>query len=71
MSGVLFVRTAAGRIHKAVKVDGARFVNEQCNLDDAPGTEEEITFVDLERADPGSLCQHCWPPVKPDAEQDE
>jgi hypothetical protein len=53
----VFVRTNAGRIHKAVKADGERYTNEACNLDDAPGQEVEVTFADLERADPSDLCQ--------------
>jgi hypothetical protein len=53
----VFVRTNAGRIHKAVKAAGERYTNEACNLDDAPGQEVEVTFADLERADPSDLCQ--------------
>jgi hypothetical protein len=67
----VFVRTKAGRIHKAVKARRRRARDEQCNLDDAPGEEVEVTFTDLERADPRDLCQRCWPPVKPDAELGE
>lgn len=68
---VVFVRTRTGRIHKATELDGRRFVDESCNLDDAPGAETEVTFGELEAADPGAFCHHCWPPVKPDAEQGE
>lgn len=57
---LVLVRTKAGRIHKAFEVDGRRLVDEACNLDDAPGEEEPITFSDLERADRSSLCQRCF-----------
>jgi hypothetical protein len=67
----VFVRTKAGRIHKAVRLDGRLLTDEGDNLDDAPGEEVEVTFTDLERADPRDLCQRCWPPVKPDAELGE
>lgn len=53
----VFVRTKAGRIHKAVKAAAERYTNEACNLDDAPGEEVEVTFADLERADPANLCR--------------
>jgi hypothetical protein len=68
---IVYVRTKAGRIHKADQADGVRRVDERCNLDDAPGREEEITLMDLERAQPRDLCGFCWPAVKADAEQGE
>lgn len=62
MSGdMVLVRTKAGRIHRAVQVEDARFVDERCNLDDAPGEEEVITFAELEAADRSDLCERCWP----------
>jgi hypothetical protein len=71
MRDVVYIRTKAGRIHKAVKLEGRRLTDEACNLDDARGSEPELTFADLEAADPGSLCQRCWPTTKPDAELGE
>jgi hypothetical protein len=60
---VVFVETKAGRIHKAVRLDGQRYTNEECNLDDAVGGERELTFAELERADGDALCRRCWPPA--------
>lgn len=58
----MFLRTRAGRIHRGTRTeDGDLQVRESCNLDDAPGTEAEITFAELERADAGDLCRRCWP----------
>ncbi len=59
---LVLVRTKAGRIHRAVQVGDTRLVDERCNLDDAPGEEEAITFAELEAADPADLCERCWPP---------
>jgi hypothetical protein len=60
---VVFLETKAGRIHKAVRLDGERYTNEACNLDDAVGGERELTFAELERADADALCRRCWPPA--------
>jgi hypothetical protein len=68
---MVYVRTKAGHIHKAVRLDGRLLTDEGDNLDDAKGEEREITLQELEQADPGSLCQRCWPATKPDAEQGE
>lgn len=65
MPEIAFIRTKAGRVHKAVLVAGVRFVQEACNLDDAPGEETVITFADLESAEPGDLCGRCFPPRPP------
>jgi hypothetical protein len=62
---LVLVRTKAGRIHRAVQVGEARFVDERCNLDEAPGTERVITFAELEHADAADVCQRCWPPESP------
>lgn len=56
-----YVRTRAGRYHLATTTEEHRFVNEACNLDDAPGEETEVTFAELEAADEGSLCARCFP----------
>lgn len=61
------VRTAAGRYHLAVLVDGRRMVDEACNLDDAPGEEPSVTFAELEAADEGRLCGRCFPRSDVDA----
>jgi hypothetical protein len=68
---VVFVRTKAGRIHKATRLDGRLLTDEGDNLDDANGQKHEITFAELEHASPSDLCQRCWPAVKPDAELGE
>lgn len=38
-------------------------VPEGCNLDDA-GPREEITVAELADAEPGSLCERCFPPAE-------
>lgn len=59
---VILLRTKAGRIHRAVQMtDGVRFVDERCQLDDAPGRERVITWAELEHADPRDVCGWCWP----------
>lgn len=61
MSDVIYVRTKAGRIHKAALVDDRPFTDEACNLDDAPGTEEVLTAVP-EDTEHTALCGRCFPP---------
>lgn len=59
---LILLRTKAGRIHRAVQMlDGVRFVDERCQLDDAPGRERVITWAELETADGKDVCRNCWP----------
>jgi hypothetical protein len=67
---IVYVRTKAGRVHKAdgpTAFAGRRALQPRRRA----GHEEEITLMDLERAQPRDLCGFCWPAVKADAEQGE
>lgn len=56
---IVYLRTAGGRIHKAVLLDDRPLVGESCNLDDAPGTEEVLAAIP-EETEPESFCGHCF-----------
>ena len=56
----IYVRTKAGRIHKAAVIDDHVLTDEACNLDDAPGTEEVLTRLP-EEADTEAYCDRCFP----------
>lgn len=60
MTEVVYLRTAKGRIHKAAILDDRPLVAEECNLDDAPGTEEVLTRIP-EDAELEAFCGHCFP----------
>jgi hypothetical protein len=63
---VIYVRTKAGRIHKAALVNDRPFTDEACNLDEAPGAEEVLTQIP-EDVEFHRLCQRCFPvPVNED-----
>lgn len=59
----VYVRTKAGRIHRAVVLNDRGLTAEGCNLDDAPGEEELVDASVVEAADPGVLCRQasCFP----------
>ena len=53
---------SSGKIHRRIVVEGGYMSLEADNLDDA-GEFEIATAGDLERAEPGELCERCFPPV--------
>jgi hypothetical protein len=55
---LIYVRTAAGEVHVVTERNGVRSSYEGCNLDDAPGTEAEITAGEVSEVEPDRLCQH-------------
>jgi hypothetical protein len=59
-ASLTYVRTASGRIHKVAIVEDRVLVDERCNLDDAPGTEEVLTQLP-EDVDEDAFCGHCFP----------
>ena len=59
---LVFLRTPAGRIHKAAIVDDrARMTDEACNLDDVAGDPEVLTQLPVDVAEE-ALCRRCFPP---------
>lgn len=59
-ASVTYVRTKAGRIHKVAIVSDRVLVDEACNLDDAPGTEEVLTRLPVDAAE-DAFCGRCFP----------
>lgn len=57
---VVYLRTRKGRIHKAAILEDRPLVDEACNLDDAPGTEEILTRIP-EDTEPEAFCGRCFP----------
>lgn len=53
---------SSGRIHRRMLVNGVVLTAEADNLDQA-GTYELITADDLANAEPGELCERCFPPI--------
>ena len=62
---VLTRDVTSGRIHRRTMVDGQVMTFEQDNLDSA-GAYEVITADQLANAEPGELCERCFPPVGDD-----
>ncbi len=58
---------SSGRIHRRTVVGDALQSFEQDNLD-AAGNYEVITAEQLADAEPGELCERCFPPVPADQE---
>ena len=55
--------SSSGRIHRRILVEDGRLIpygGEQDNLDDA-GSYEIVTAEALEKAEPGELCERCFP----------
>lgn len=61
MSEDVLLRTKAGRIHRAVMLDGRRLVDERCGLDAAPGQEPIVEAVDIADAPVEAYCRRCFP----------
>ena len=57
---IVYLRTTAGRIHRGTP-DGDRILtDERCQLDDAPGAEEQLASIP-EDAEPEAFCDWCFP----------
>jgi hypothetical protein len=56
---------SSGRIHRRVLVNGTYMTSEADNLDDA-GAFEVITAEQLADAEPGELCERCFPDIPED-----
>ena len=57
---------SSGRIHRRIRIGDNLASIEADNLDDA-GEYEVITADTLEHAEPGELCERCFPPTPEDA----
>jgi hypothetical protein len=53
---------SSGKIHRRVQVPGGYASLEADNLDTA-GEFEMVTSEQLSNAEPGDLCERCFPPV--------
>ena len=53
---------SSGRIHRRIRIGDNLATIEADNLDDA-GEYEVITADQLSDAEPGELCERCFPPV--------
>ena len=53
---------SSGRIHRRTLVDGKPMSFEADNLDQA-GDFEEVDATALQNAEPGELCERCFPDV--------
>lgn len=53
---------SSGRIHRRIRVGDNLYTAEADNLDQA-GEYEVITAEQLADAEPGELCERCFPPV--------
>lgn len=61
MTDLVFLRTPAGRFHKAAIVnDRARLTDEACNLDDVAGDPEVLTALPPDVSEE-ALCRRCFP----------
>lgn len=60
---------SSGRIHRRVLVEGGYASLEADNLD-AAGEFEVITAEQLSDAEPGALCERCFPDASPAHETD-
>lgn len=66
MSDVLTRDLSSGRIHRRHLTEGGQLLSDEAdNLDDA-GKFEVITADDLANAEPGELCERCFPPIPAD-----
>jgi hypothetical protein len=51
---------SSGRIHAVVR-RGNRLLSDEADNLDAAGERDEITIDEVQNAEPGDLCAHCFP----------